>query len=271
VNYNALPQTPCTAMVSGAGGLSQTVSVSYSNNTNAGTASASASYPGDANHTGSSDSKNFTINKAVLTVKADNKSMILHATLPMFTASYSGFKGSDTFASSVTGAPSLSSTATSASPVGTYTIVTANGTLAANNYSFAFANGTLTIAYSIGACLGDLGHTILQPINPDGSSVFNSKSTSPAKFRVCDASGASIGTAGVVQNFLLYQTINGTTTSTVNEPVDSTTPDANFRWDPSAQQWIFNINNKALTANKTYVFVITLNDQSTIPFQYGLR
>jgi len=121
------------------------------------------------------------------------------------------------------------------------------------------------------ACLGDLGHTILQPINVDGSSVFNGKSTSPAKFRVCDASGASIGTAGVVQSFVLYQTINGTASSTVNEPVDSTTPDANFRWDPSAQQWIFNISNKALTPNRTYVFLITLNDQSTIPFQYGLR
>ena len=36
----------------------------YSNNTNAGTATASYTYGGDANHTGSSDSKNFTIDKA---------------------------------------------------------------------------------------------------------------------------------------------------------------------------------------------------------------
>jgi hypothetical protein len=70
---------------------------------------------------------------------------------------------------------------------------------------------------------------------------------------------------------VLYQTIQGTVTSTVNEPVDSTTPDLNFRFDPSAQQWIFNINNKALSPNRTYIFLITLNDQSTIPFQYGLR
>ena len=36
----------------------------YSNNTNAGTATASYTYAGDANHTGSSDSKNFTIDRA---------------------------------------------------------------------------------------------------------------------------------------------------------------------------------------------------------------
>src|SRR6185503_1596822 len=39
-------------------------SANYSNNANAGTASASYTYPGDANHTSSSDSKNFTISKA---------------------------------------------------------------------------------------------------------------------------------------------------------------------------------------------------------------
>ena len=75
----------------------------------------------------------------------------------------------------------------------------------------------------------------------------------------------------MVQSFVLYQTINGTSTNTINEPVDSTTPDANFRWDPAGQQWIFNINNKALSPNRTYVFMITLNDATTIPFQYGLR
>jgi hypothetical protein len=62
--YNGSAQTPCSASVSGAGGLSGSLTVSYSNNTNAGTASASASYAGDTNHTASSDSKNFTIGQA---------------------------------------------------------------------------------------------------------------------------------------------------------------------------------------------------------------
>jgi hypothetical protein len=64
VTYTGLPQTPCSAAVTGAGGLNQSLTVNYTNNTNVGTAGASASYAGDANHTGSSDSKSFTINPA---------------------------------------------------------------------------------------------------------------------------------------------------------------------------------------------------------------
>ena len=67
VTYDGSPQTPCTVAVTGAGGLSLTPTAIYSNNTNAGTASASYTYAGDANHDGSSDSKNFTIDKAAST------------------------------------------------------------------------------------------------------------------------------------------------------------------------------------------------------------
>src|SRR5207244_209164 len=64
VNFTGSALTPCTASVSGVGGLSQALTVSYTENTNAGTATASASYAGDANHLGSSDSAPFTIDKA---------------------------------------------------------------------------------------------------------------------------------------------------------------------------------------------------------------
>src|SRR6185295_14726587 len=50
--------------VSGAGGLNQTLTVSYTDNTNAGTAHASATYVGDDNHTASNDAQTFTIEKA---------------------------------------------------------------------------------------------------------------------------------------------------------------------------------------------------------------
>ena len=56
-----------------------------------------------------------------------------------------------------------------------------------------------------------------------------------------------------------------------NEAVDSTTPDSTFRWDPMAQQWVFNISNKNLSSSTTYGFVIALNDGSSIPFQYGIK
>jgi hypothetical protein len=64
VTYDGSAQTPCSAHVAGAGGLSLDPDPVYSNNTNAGTASASYTYAGDANHDGSSDSKDFTIDKA---------------------------------------------------------------------------------------------------------------------------------------------------------------------------------------------------------------
>jgi hypothetical protein len=101
--------------------------------------------------------------------------------------------------------------------------------------------------------------------------VFKQGSTVPAKFRVCDGKGVSIGTAGVVSSFKLLQTVSGTEVNTVNETVISTTPDTAFRWDSTAQQWIFNINTKSLNANKTYVYLVTLNDGSTIGFQFGLK
>lgn len=131
---------------------------------------------------------------------------------------------------------------------------------------------TYSVAYSaVGLCLGEAGHQILQPINADGSSVFKRGSTVPAKFRVCDANGYSMGTAGVVSSFTLVQIISGTYTNNVNEQVDSTTPDSAFRWDSGAQQWIFNISTKSLSASKTYAYLITLNDGSRISFQFGLK
>ncbi len=42
--YNGAAQTPCTATVTGAGGLNQSVTPTYLNNTNAGTATANATY-----------------------------------------------------------------------------------------------------------------------------------------------------------------------------------------------------------------------------------
>ena len=101
--------------------------------------------------------------------------------------------------------------------------------------------------------------------------MFKQGSTVPAKFRVCDANDTSIGTAGVVSDFKLVQTISGLESTTVNEDVDSTTPDTAFRWSASDQQWIFNVSTKKLTANKTYVYKISLNDGSWISFQFGLK
>ena len=86
----------------------------------------------------------LTIVPALLTVTADNQSMVYGGTVPTLTASYSGFVNGDTIAV-LTGAPSLTTAATSGSPLGSYDITNALGTLSASNYAVTLANGTLTI------------------------------------------------------------------------------------------------------------------------------
>ena len=86
----------------------------------------------------------LTVTQAVLTVSADNHNRPYGATNPVLTASYSGFVAGDT-TNVLSGRPALNTSATTNSPVGTYSITITNGTLSVTNYSFIFNNGTLTI------------------------------------------------------------------------------------------------------------------------------
>ncbi len=89
------------------------------------------------------------ITRTTLTVTADSLSRPYGAANPALTASFTGFVGGETLATSgVTGSPSLTTTAIAGSPVsgGPYPIVAALGSLSAVNYSFSFGNGTLTVA-----------------------------------------------------------------------------------------------------------------------------
>ena len=99
-----------------------------------------------ANYTFSFASGTLSVTPAALTVTANPASHTYGASDPGYTASYSGFVLSQTLGDSgVTGAPSLTSNDTAASPVGNYTITTALGTLAAQNYTFSFASGRLSV------------------------------------------------------------------------------------------------------------------------------
>ena len=88
----------------------------------------------------------LTIDKAVLTITANNASRVFGSPNPAFSGSYSGFVNGESLPTSgTTGTPSLTTAAVQTSPVGTYDIVVGSGNLAAANYSFAFVNGTLTV------------------------------------------------------------------------------------------------------------------------------
>src|SRR5580698_3633284 len=86
----------------------------------------------------------IVVNQATLTVTANNATITAGSPLPTFTASYSGFVNGDG-QGVLSGSPSLTTNAPQNPPVGTYTITAALGTLSAQNYTFTFVNGTLTV------------------------------------------------------------------------------------------------------------------------------
>jgi hypothetical protein len=149
--YTGSPQTPCTALVTGAGGFNQTLTVTYTGNTNAGTAQASAGFGGDANHDSSSDSKTFTIGQAPATVSITWADTTYSGSPHPASASVTGV-GSPAenlgAASSLTyySGTGTSGTALADAPVaaGTYTVeADFNGN---TNYVFAAATTTVTVA-----------------------------------------------------------------------------------------------------------------------------
>jgi subtilase family serine protease len=81
-----------------------------------------------------------------LSVTANNFTRVYGQSNPTFTVNYSGFVNGEGVGV-LTGAPSLSTTATASSSVAgsPYTIVVADGTLSATNYTFVFNNGQLAI------------------------------------------------------------------------------------------------------------------------------
>ena len=97
-----------------------------------------------ANYNTTTNNGVLTVTPAPLTVRADDKSRTYGTTNPPFTFTGTGFVNGET-ATVLAGSPSLSTTAGTNSPVGSYPIVASQGTLSDANYSFTFANGTLTV------------------------------------------------------------------------------------------------------------------------------
>jgi hypothetical protein len=130
-------------------GMDTTPTVSNIINKNVGSYTATLSTNGSSNYIlGSPSTLSWSITKAVLTVTANAISMQNGSSVPTLTYSITGFVGGvDNVLNATTGAPSLSTTVTSSSVVGTYTnaISISAGTLASSNYSFTFVSGTMTV------------------------------------------------------------------------------------------------------------------------------
>lgn len=108
----------------------------------AGTTDITAAQATDGFYPAASITRTLTVNKAPLTITADNKTKFFSAAVPALTVTYAGFVLGETQAVLLTPV-AISTTATAASPVGTYPITVTGAT--ANNYTITFVNGTLTV------------------------------------------------------------------------------------------------------------------------------
>ena len=108
----------------------------------AGSTTITATQAGNDNYNPFEQTFTLTVNKAQLTITADDKTKTAGAANPAFTISYSGFKYNDN-ASSLTTQPTAASEATTSSPAGTYPITVSGGS--SDNYEFNYVNGTLTV------------------------------------------------------------------------------------------------------------------------------
>jgi hypothetical protein len=197
-SLNGSPVGTATTNASGVAALSAGLGT-----INAGTytTGVGASFTADSSLAGSSGTNQLQVNKAPLTVTADNKSRAYGDANPALTASYSGFVNSQTLSTcGVTGSPSLTTAATDTSPVGAYPITAAQGTLAATNYNFTFVAGTLTVGkanqtISFGALsnktYGDASFTLVATATSGLSVGF---AASPSA--VCTVTGSTVTIVG---------------------------------------------------------------------------
>ena len=109
----------------------------------AGTAVITASQAANSNYNAAAPvQQTLTVNPVALTITANNQSKTYGSADPVFTVGYSGFVNGDTQAS-LTTPPTVGTSATATSGVGTYPI-TASGAASAN-YTISYTSGTFSI------------------------------------------------------------------------------------------------------------------------------
>jgi hypothetical protein len=242
--YNGLAQEPCSASVTGAGGLNQSLAVSYSNNINAGTATASASYAESANYLASSNSANFTIGKANATINVSGFTGYYDGSAHCATGTATGVMGENLIAGL-----NLGSCFTNV-PGGTANWSFSGGT----NYNNA--SGSVAIVINAWTLRG-----FYQPVDMNG--VFNTVrngSTVPLKFEIF------VGTTEKTDVSYVKSLRYGSVACSAIAPVDDietlASGNTSLRYDATAGQFIYNWKTPAGTG--CYSVTMTTNDGSTL-------
>ncbi|EWT00198.1 hypothetical protein N865_17645, partial [Intrasporangium oryzae NRRL B-24470] len=245
---------PCTAEVTGAGGLKQALTVTYDKNTDAGTATATASYAGDSNHLGGDGSATFTIDKAPSQVTVTcNPSSVTFTGSPIepCTARAKGVGGLDTSAP-VSYAHNVE--------VGT---ATATGTYTGDaNHLASTGSGTFTIGSWTPSGFYqpvDMGTTL---------NTVKNGSTVPLKFEVF-RDGVELTSTSIVTSFTATM-IACQTSAPVDDIEFTTTGGTSLRYDTTAGQFVQNWQTPKKPGT-CYLVTMTTQDKSTVKAQFKLK
>lgn len=161
-----------------------------------------------------------------------------------------------TASDSLSGLETASDGTIDTSSVGTKTQVITATDKAGNTHT---KNITYKVEYNFGG--------ILQPLS--NGSTYKAGSTIPVKFQLTDVSGTYITNAVAT---ITYAKVNNNVAD--NELVATSTSASStgnqFRYDSTANQYIFNLSTKGISTG-TYQVSITLNDGNTKKVQFSLK
>jgi hypothetical protein len=219
------------------------------------TASAKAGTVATVPYSAASVTQSFTIQPAVLTVTATSTSGTYgESSLPPLTYTTSLLVNGDP-STAVTGAPVLSTTATTASSPGGYPITVSTGTLAAANYSFLYVSGTLTIQ----AARQAITFTSTVPSSAAFNSSFTVTATGGASGNpVIFSSSGSCTITGTAPGTATYTITGSTGTCSV---IANQAGNANYSMAPTLTQ-IVNANGPAVTVSPSNINFGTVSQGS---------
>ena len=199
-----------------------TATTSATTTSGAGTYAITASGGVSDNYTFSYTDGTLTVDKATLSVTADDQSKTYGDANPALTVSYSGFVGSDG-ASALTTAPTASTTATTTSGAGTYAITASGGV--SDNYTFSYTDGTLTVDKATLSVIADDQSKTYGDANPtltvsysgfvgsDGESALTTVPTATTTATTTSGSGTyPITVSGGADNNYTFSYTDGTLT-----------------------------------------------------------
>ncbi|MCL9971872.1 MAG: PxKF domain-containing protein, partial [Candidatus Pacebacteria bacterium] len=207
------------------------------------------------------------LKKIPIVISADSKSMIVGSKIPKLTHTTSGFVAGETLETSdISGSPECTTTATSSSPVGVYTITCTVGTLQSDYYTFdTFVAGTLTINYTFKGFLKPINNSVLNP------SIFKAGTVVPVKFELLNAEGESIQATNPPE---WVEPVQGEPLAAKrNEKKRSKKPTRGglYEWRPKQQNYQYNWDTKGYEPGYWYEVSVKLDDGTIKTIMIGLK